>query len=338
MYYQQPSVRYSGPTQVGPQPGVVGVEYRQLSGGAVPAVSTVTPTVSTVPRTVAPAHSQVQNVQYRNLTTGAISSAPPQVLGTAPVTQNIQNVEYRNLTTGAVSSAPPALSGGTVPTTVPAPPALSGGTVPTTVPGTAPGTTIEKVEYRNLTTGEVTSAHPGASPQNVEYTTPVPATVPSAPAEIYSRPDFGMESELPKLYVQKISCNCLGPWLLLKESGIPFELVVVDITKGDSHTPEFLALNPMGKVPVFVGHDGMVVWESNTIMRYICEKYPVPDHFFPRCASLSSAGFFPFLLAAKDDEFSAYGRRNHCTFAPLGEKSNSILHPCNQQCHSKTCT
>jgi glutathione S-transferase len=95
-----------------------------------------------------------------------------------------------------------------------------------------------------------------------------------------------MESELPKLYVQKISCNCLGPWLLLKESGIPFELVVVDITKGDSHTPEFLALNPMGKVPVFVGHDGMVVWESNTIMRYICEKYPVPDHFFPRDVNL----------------------------------------------------
>eukprot|EP00996_Jenningsia_fusiforme_P002648 NODE_3471_length_970_cov_364.250814_g3186_i0.p1 GENE.NODE_3471_length_970_cov_364.250814_g3186_i0~~NODE_3471_length_970_cov_364.250814_g3186_i0.p1 ORF type:complete len:271 (-),score=24.08 NODE_3471_length_970_cov_364.250814_g3186_i0:90-902(-) len=91
---------------------------------------------------------------------------------------------------------------------------------------------------------------------------------------------------LPKLYVHKVSCNCLGPWLLLKEAGIPFELVEVDLQRGDTHTPEYLSMNPLGKVPTYLEIDGTVVFESNSIMRFLCEKYVVPEHFYPHDVNL----------------------------------------------------
>eukprot|EP00667_Euglena_gracilis_P016653 EG_transcript_17452 len=107
-----------------------------------------------------------------------------------------------------------------------------------------------------------------------------PEFSPAVDRAIYSRP------KLPKLYVSKISSNCLGPWLLLKEIGLPFELVEVDLTKGDNHTNEFLAMNPMGQVPTYVETDGIVVWESNAIMRFICEKHTGPKHLYPRDVNL----------------------------------------------------
>eukprot|EP00999_Lentomonas_sp_LEN2_P000061 NODE_1060_length_1030_cov_117.228128_g1015_i0.p1 GENE.NODE_1060_length_1030_cov_117.228128_g1015_i0~~NODE_1060_length_1030_cov_117.228128_g1015_i0.p1 ORF type:complete len:317 (+),score=70.57 NODE_1060_length_1030_cov_117.228128_g1015_i0:73-951(+) len=91
---------------------------------------------------------------------------------------------------------------------------------------------------------------------------------------------------IPKLFVTRVSANCLGPWLLLRESGIPFELVDVDVGKGETHTPAFLAMNPMGKVPTFADTDGTVIWESNAIMRYICMRYEVADKFFPASVQL----------------------------------------------------
>jgi glutathione S-transferase len=78
----------------------------------------------------------------------------------------------------------------------------------------------------------------------------------------------------------------MGPWMLLRESNIPFDLIEVDFAKGDTHTPEFLSMNPMGKVPTYVEADGSVIWESNAIMRYICERHGVPEHFYPRDVNL----------------------------------------------------
>lgn len=91
---------------------------------------------------------------------------------------------------------------------------------------------------------------------------------------------------LPKLYIHQLSTNCMGPWMLLREADIAFDLIEVDFTKGDTHTPEFLAMNPMGKVPTYVESDGSVIWESNAIMRYICERHKVPEHFYPRNVNL----------------------------------------------------
>ncbi|EDP65796.1 glutathione S-transferase-like protein [alpha proteobacterium BAL199] len=48
----------------------------------------------------------------------------------------------------------------------------------------------------------------------------------------------------------------------------PVEFVSVSLPKGEHKTPEFLAMNPNGKVPVLT-HDGGTIWESNAIMGFL---------------------------------------------------------------------
>src|SRR6202045_889231 len=59
--------------------------------------------------------------------------------------------------------------------------------------------------------------------------------------------------------------------LFLEESGLPFAPVPVDTRKGDQFKPEFLAVNPNGKVPA-IDDDGVLVFDSNAILLYLAEK------------------------------------------------------------------
>jgi GST-like protein len=59
--------------------------------------------------------------------------------------------------------------------------------------------------------------------------------------------------------------------LFLEEAGLPFELVPIDTRKGDQFKPEFLKVNPNGKVPA-IDDDGVVVFDSNAILLYLGEK------------------------------------------------------------------
>jgi glutathione S-transferase len=56
--------------------------------------------------------------------------------------------------------------------------------------------------------------------------------------------------------------------LMLSLLGVPYELVDVDVTRGAQRTPEFLALNPFGQVPVIEDGD-TVVADSNAILVYL---------------------------------------------------------------------
>ncbi|MBZ9937268.1 glutathione S-transferase N-terminal domain-containing protein [Mesorhizobium sp. BR1-1-16] len=65
--------------------------------------------------------------------------------------------------------------------------------------------------------------------------------------------------------------------LLLEEAGIPYEVVPVDTSKGEQHSPAFRAINPNGKVPAIVdteGPDGgeARVFDSTAILLYLAEK------------------------------------------------------------------
>ncbi len=55
--------------------------------------------------------------------------------------------------------------------------------------------------------------------------------------------------------------------------GVPVERVLVDLRKGEHKRPEYLKLNPNGKVPT-LDDDGFVLWESRSIMMYLCDKTP----------------------------------------------------------------
>ena len=59
----------------------------------------------------------------------------------------------------------------------------------------------------------------------------------------------------------------------LQELDVPFEAVTIDLRAGEHRSPEFLKINPAGKLPVLVDGD-MVLTESVAIVLYLAEKYP----------------------------------------------------------------
>lgn len=68
--------------------------------------------------------------------------------------------------------------------------------------------------------------------------------------------------------------------LVLEELELPCERVKLDLRAGDTRKPEFLQLNPNGKVPVFV-HDGTALWESTAITMYLGETFGVQKNLYP---------------------------------------------------------
>jgi len=73
-----------------------------------------------------------------------------------------------------------------------------------------------------------------------------------------------------KLYNVAYSGNSYKVRLLLAQLAIPCEIVEVDILKGESHTPEFLKINPNGRTPV-LDDDGFILAESNAILAYLAQ-------------------------------------------------------------------
>jgi GST-like protein len=65
--------------------------------------------------------------------------------------------------------------------------------------------------------------------------------------------------------------------IMLEETGLPYEPHLVDIMKNESWTPEFLSLNPNGKIPAILDPDGpggkpLGLFESGAILIYLAEK------------------------------------------------------------------
>ncbi|MEM7542868.1 MAG: glutathione S-transferase N-terminal domain-containing protein [Pseudomonadota bacterium] len=61
--------------------------------------------------------------------------------------------------------------------------------------------------------------------------------------------------------------------ITLEELGLPYQMHAVDLSKGEQHTPEFLAMNPNGRIPVIVDRDDdLTIFESGAIMIHLAEK------------------------------------------------------------------
>ena len=77
------------------------------------------------------------------------------------------------------------------------------------------------------------------------------------------------------LYSMQRSGNSYKVRLALAALNIPYQLREVDILKGDSHTPEFLAMNPTGQVPLLEVAPGRYLAESNAILWYLAAGTPL---------------------------------------------------------------
>jgi GSH-dependent disulfide-bond oxidoreductase len=65
--------------------------------------------------------------------------------------------------------------------------------------------------------------------------------------------------------------------IMLEETGLPYEVHLVDFNKDDQKTPEFLSLNPNGKIPAIIDPNGpggrpLGLFESGAILQYLAEK------------------------------------------------------------------
>jgi glutathione S-transferase len=80
------------------------------------------------------------------------------------------------------------------------------------------------------------------------------------------------------LYDNLDSGNAYKPRLLMALLGIPYTRIDLDTDKGETRTPEFLAKNPNGRIPVLELEDGSLLPESNAILYYLAEGTPFwPD-------------------------------------------------------------
>ena len=74
------------------------------------------------------------------------------------------------------------------------------------------------------------------------------------------------------------SGNCYKIRLLLHQLGISYQRIDINILKGESRTPEFLAKNRNGRVPLLATEDGRFIAESNAILFYLSQD----TEFWPR--------------------------------------------------------
>ena len=75
-----------------------------------------------------------------------------------------------------------------------------------------------------------------------------------------------------KLYYSPGACS-LAPHIALEETEADYEPTLVKLADGAQRKPEYLAINPKGRVPA-VADDGFVVTENPAVLRYIARKYP----------------------------------------------------------------
>jgi glutathione S-transferase len=72
-----------------------------------------------------------------------------------------------------------------------------------------------------------------------------------------------------RIYGDLNSGNCLKVKWVADRLGLPYQWIAVDTLKGETRTPEFLALNPAGQVPAVVFDDGRALAQSNAIIRHL---------------------------------------------------------------------
>lgn len=90
-----------------------------------------------------------------------------------------------------------------------------------------------------------------------------------------------------KLYGRATSINVQKVMWLLGEVGLAHERIDIGGKFGGLQTAEFRALNPHARIPV-IDDDGVTVWESHAILRYLAAKY-APERFWPADPAARSA-------------------------------------------------
>jgi len=118
------------------------------------------------------------------------------------------------------------------------------------------------------------------------------------------------------------SPNVQKVFIALEELGLPYNPIYVDVWKGENFDPAFLKVNPNGKVPVVVDHEGpggrpYTVIESGAILIYLAEK---TSRFLPR-AGRERYDILQWLFLQVASVGPNFGQVTHFNrFAPAGNE------------------
>jgi len=96
-----------------------------------------------------------------------------------------------------------------------------------------------------------------------------------------------------KHYCNPVSRAVTTLWMF-EELDVPHEKVVIDFAAGEHQSPEFRAINPMGKVPALVDGD-VVVTEAAAICAYLADRFPDKE-FAPPPASTARGAYYRYLF------------------------------------------
>ena len=102
-----------------------------------------------------------------------------------------------------------------------------------------------------------------------------------------------------ELYFSPGSCPRVS-MIALEETGAPYQAHVVAFMAGDHRKPEFLALNPSGKVPVLVA-DGQSLVQTVAILSFLDEVFPAAKLFPSRETPIARARFLGDLVSCSAD-------------------------------------
>ena len=126
-----------------------------------------------------------------------------------------------------------------------------------------------------------------------------------------------------KLYTFPVAPNPARVQFYLAEKGIAMEQVLVNLAKGEQHSPEHLARNPKAGLPVLELDDGRFLTESVAIIEFLEELYPDPPMIG---ASPEQRAFTRAMERSIElNVFARIVRYVHATKSPLGLPPNPAL-------------
>jgi GSH-dependent disulfide-bond oxidoreductase len=107
--------------------------------------------------------------------------------------------------------------------------------------------------------------------------------------------------------------NGIRARIALEECGLKYNWHPIDLAKGEHKTPQFLALNPMGQIPVIIDNEGpggqkVKIAQSSAIMVYCAEK---SGKFIPKDAA-KRAAMWEAYMSASTDITPGFGSINAC--------------------------
>lgn len=126
-----------------------------------------------------------------------------------------------------------------------------------------------------------------------------------------------------QLYEFGISRSARVHWVL-REAGVQYEAISVNLIKGEQKSPGFLAINPYGKLPVLVDGD-CTLTESAAICTYIAEKFPAAA-LIPAQATVARAHYFQWIcFCIAEMEPQLWSIRKNMILYPKPQRSHMAL-------------